>query len=45
MILILAPYTTVQKRVLAIPYIQAIYTSAINSKSTDLAAKSDRRDP
>ncbi len=35
--LILAPYTTVQKRVLAIPYIQAIYTSAVDSKSTDLA--------
>jgi putative ABC transport system permease protein len=35
--LILAPYTTVQKRVLAIPYIQSIYTSAIDSKSTDLA--------
>ena len=37
--LILAPFTTVQKRVLAITYIQAIYTSAIDSKSTDLAAK------
>ncbi len=35
--LILAPYTTVQKRVLAIPYIQSIYTSAVDSKSTDLA--------
>jgi len=35
--LLLAPYTTVQKRVLAIPYIQAIYTSAVDSKSTDLA--------
>ncbi len=36
--LILAPYTTVQERILAIPYIQAIYTSAVDSKSTDLAA-------
>ena len=35
--LILAPYTTVQKRVLAIPYIQSIYTSAVDSKSTELA--------
>jgi putative ABC transport system permease protein len=37
--LILAPFTTVQKRILAITYVQAIYTSAIDSKSTDLAAK------
>jgi putative ABC transport system permease protein len=37
--LILAPYTTVQKRVLAITWIQSIYTSAVDSKSTDLAAK------
>ncbi len=37
--LILAPFTTVQKRILAITYIQSIYTSAIDSKSTDLAAK------
>jgi putative ABC transport system permease protein len=36
--LILAPYTTVQKRILAITYIQGIYTSAVDSKSTDLAA-------
>lgn len=36
--LILAPYTTIQKRVLAIPYIQSIYTSAVDSKSTDAAA-------
>ena len=36
--LIIAPYTTVQKRILAIPYIQAIYTSAVNSKATDLAS-------
>ncbi len=37
--LILAPYTTVQKRVLAITWVQSIYTSAVDSKSTDLAAK------
>ncbi len=37
--LLLAPYTTVQKRVLAITYIQGIFTSAIDSKSTDIAAK------
>jgi putative ABC transport system permease protein len=36
--LILAPYTTVQKRILAINYIQGIYTSATDEKSTDLAA-------
>jgi putative ABC transport system permease protein len=37
--LILAPYTTVQKRVLAITWIQGIFTSAIDNKSTDLAAQ------
>ncbi|MGD0581534.1 MAG: ABC transporter permease [Bacteroidales bacterium] len=37
--LMLAPYTTVQKRVLAITWVQSIYTSAVDSKSTDLAAK------
>jgi putative ABC transport system permease protein len=36
--LLLAPYTTVQKRVLAITWIQSIYTSAVDSKSTDAAA-------
>lgn len=36
--LIMAPYTTVQKRVLAINYIQGIFVSAVDSKSTDLAA-------
>jgi putative ABC transport system permease protein len=36
--LLLAPYTTVQKRVLAVTYIQSIYTSAIDSKSTADAA-------
>ncbi|HVN57975.1 MAG TPA: ABC transporter permease [Bacteroidales bacterium] len=37
--LILAPYTTVQKRVLAITWVQSIYTSAVDSKSIDVAAK------
>jgi putative ABC transport system permease protein len=37
--IILAPYTTVQKRVLAITWVQSIYTSAIDSKSTDVAAQ------
>ena len=36
--LILAPYTTVQKRVQAITWVQSIYTSAVDSKSTALAA-------
>ncbi len=36
--LILAPFTTVQKRVQAITWVQSIYTSAIDSKSTELAA-------
>lgn len=35
--IILAPYTTVQKRILAIPYIQNIYASAINESSSTLA--------
>ncbi len=37
--LILAPYTTVQKRILAITWVQSIFTSAVDSKSTDLAAE------
>jgi putative ABC transport system permease protein len=37
--MILAPYTTVQKRILAIPYIQTIYASAINEESSGLATK------
>jgi putative ABC transport system permease protein len=37
--LILAPYTTVQKRVQAITWVQSIYTSAVDSKSTDIAAQ------
>lgn len=35
--IILAPYTTVQKRILAIPYIQSIYASAIDEASSGLA--------
>jgi putative ABC transport system permease protein len=35
--IILAPYTTVQKRILAIPYIQNIYASAVNESSSALA--------
>jgi len=37
--IILAPYTTVQKRIQAITWVNSIYTSALDSKSTDLAAK------
>lgn len=37
--IILTPYTTIQQRVLAITYIQNIYTSAINENSTDEALK------
>jgi putative ABC transport system permease protein len=37
--IILAPYTTVQKRIQAITWLNSIYTSAVDSKSTDLAAK------
>jgi putative ABC transport system permease protein len=37
--IVLAPYTTVQKRILAITWVQSIYTSAIDSKSTDVASK------
>jgi putative ABC transport system permease protein len=35
--IILAPYTTVQKRILAIPYIQTIYASAMDENSTEKA--------
>src|ERR1019366_3124858 len=35
--IILAPYTTVQKRILAIPFIQTIYVSAVDEKSSDTA--------
>jgi putative ABC transport system permease protein len=35
--IILAPYSTVQKRILAITYIQNIYASAVNENSTELA--------
>ena len=34
---ILAPYSTVQKRILAMPYIQNIYASALNETSTEAA--------
>jgi len=37
--IILAPYTTVQKRIQAITWLNSIFTSAIDSKSTGLAAK------
>ena len=37
--IILAPYTTVQKRILAIPYIQTIYASAINSETSEPATQ------
>jgi putative ABC transport system permease protein len=37
--IILAPYTTVQKRILAIPYIQTIYASALNSESSEAATE------
>lgn len=37
--IILAPYTTVQKRILAINYIQNIYASAIDENSSDAATK------
>lgn len=35
--IILAPYSTVQKRLLAIPYVQTIYASAIDEQSSALA--------
>lgn len=35
--IILTPYSTIQKRVLAITYIQNIYASAVDEKSTDAA--------
>jgi len=37
--IILAPYTTVQKRILAITYIQTIYASAINEESSAAATQ------
>lgn len=37
--IILAPYTTVQKRILAINYIQNIYASAVDEKNSDDATK------
>jgi putative ABC transport system permease protein len=35
--IILAPYTTVQKRILAIPYIQTIYASSSSSETSEAA--------
>jgi putative ABC transport system permease protein len=35
--IVIAPYTTVQKRILAIPYIQTIYASAKDENSTNQA--------
>jgi putative ABC transport system permease protein len=35
--IVLAPYTTVQKRILAITYIQGMYTSALSEDMTDKA--------
>jgi putative ABC transport system permease protein len=35
--IVLAPYTTVQKRILAITWVQTIYAKAINESSTDAA--------
>ena len=35
--LLLAPYTTVQRRILSIEYISAIYTSAVSEEKTELA--------
>jgi putative ABC transport system permease protein len=36
---LLAPYTTVQERILAIPFIQTIYASALDENSSDTATK------
>lgn len=35
--IIIAPYTTVQKRILAVSYVQTIYASAVNEQSSDTA--------
>ena len=35
--LIIAPYTTIQKRVLAITYLQSIYASAVSEEATHIA--------
>jgi putative ABC transport system permease protein len=37
--ILLAPYTTVQKRILAIPYIQTIYASSSSSETSELATQ------
>jgi len=36
--ILLAPYTTVQERILAIPYIQNIFVSSVDESSTNLAS-------
>ncbi|MGH2565997.1 MAG: ABC transporter permease, partial [Ginsengibacter sp.] len=36
--IVMAPYTTVQRRILAIPYIQNIYVSSTNESTTDSAS-------
>lgn len=37
--ILLSPYTTVQKRLLAVDYIQTIYASAVSEQSSDIATK------
>src|ERR1044071_785844 len=37
--IVIAPYTTVQKRILAITWVQTIYASAINESNTDNAVQ------
>lgn len=37
--IIIAPYTTVQKRILAVSYVQTIYASAVNEQSSDTATQ------
>jgi putative ABC transport system permease protein len=37
--IILAPYTTVQKRILAITFVQTLYASAVDENSSDTATK------
>jgi putative ABC transport system permease protein len=37
--ILLAPYTTVQKRILAIPYIQTIYASSVSAETSEPATQ------
>ena len=39
--MVLAPYTTVQKRILAITYLQGIYCSALSEELTPQATERD----